>query len=456
MSAWKLIVDDYGKIGHAEIETAPLTLFVGDNNSGKSYLLSLLWGIRSIGVRNLLGEEDGPKTEESVFLINWMRRQIETALKEGSLEIPINDVSEELSVVLNDRLEKYKNKLARWIFNSNKVKIGQLRIELKNLRETGLFLEVRDLHNSKDTVRKILMMEKRSREGIPERTVGFVLSSVEDIDDDACWKCVLLIYSLLLGMEMIGDHYNENVFLPAARTGFMLTKDVINRVERENTFNLYQEKEEITPFTRPINQFLTVMGELSPEEESEKRYRDIEAMIEKEMTDGAMEIGSMPGREIQYIPFGEKEGMPLRIVSAVVTELSPLMLILQHKKYIRCLFYEEPEMCLHPQLQQKMGKVLVQIANTGAGIVTTHSDIILQHVNNMIKLNAHSGREEICEKMGYGSKDLLSPDQVKVYQLTTGKKTKVRELACGRNGFEVPTFNDALDKIMDEAYEIQE
>ena len=35
---WKLKVSGYEKIKSAEIETAPLTLFVGDNNSGKSYL----------------------------------------------------------------------------------------------------------------------------------------------------------------------------------------------------------------------------------------------------------------------------------------------------------------------------------------------------------------------------------------------------------------------------------
>lgn len=33
---WKLKVKGYGKIKSAEIEIAPLTLFVGDNNSGKS------------------------------------------------------------------------------------------------------------------------------------------------------------------------------------------------------------------------------------------------------------------------------------------------------------------------------------------------------------------------------------------------------------------------------------
>lgn len=40
----KLIIEDFGKIKQAEIEISPLTLFVGDNNSGKSYLLSLIFG----------------------------------------------------------------------------------------------------------------------------------------------------------------------------------------------------------------------------------------------------------------------------------------------------------------------------------------------------------------------------------------------------------------------------
>ena len=41
MGYWKLIVEKFGKIERAEIELAPMTLLVGDNNSGKSYLLSL-------------------------------------------------------------------------------------------------------------------------------------------------------------------------------------------------------------------------------------------------------------------------------------------------------------------------------------------------------------------------------------------------------------------------------
>lgn len=41
---WTLHVENLAKI-----KSAPLMCFVGDNNSGKSYLMSALWGILTLG-----------------------------------------------------------------------------------------------------------------------------------------------------------------------------------------------------------------------------------------------------------------------------------------------------------------------------------------------------------------------------------------------------------------------
>lgn len=49
--------------------------------------------------------------------------------------------------------------------------------------------------------------------------------------------------------------------------------------------------------------------------------------------------------------------------------------------------------------------------------VTTHSDIILQHINNMIHLSNRKDVKEICNQLKYTDKDLLKPKEVKVYQL---------------------------------------
>lgn len=75
MGSWKVRVEDYGKIKSAEIEMAPLTLFVGDNNSGKSYLLALLWGIENLGVGTLVGRDyvDEEETEQGFSKSNYRK-----------------------------------------------------------------------------------------------------------------------------------------------------------------------------------------------------------------------------------------------------------------------------------------------------------------------------------------------------------------------------------------------
>ncbi len=449
MSLWKLIVEDYGKIKSAEIEIAPLTLFVGDNNSGKSYLLALLWGIENFGVEALIGKKC-VKTEEITTLIKWLCTQIDIVMEKKKHLVSLEPVSGILSQILNSELKRNKDSLVRRIFNSENVSIGKLAIELCDVSESNLYFEV----NENATELKFSVNENHIMSFSKSIVEGGLLQKEEVLQ----WILVKCIYSGVLNIEWTETQTDRSIYLPAARTGFMLTKDIINKFGRKNTFNLSDEKEEITPFVRPINQFLDIMGDLSVEASGRMRNLELAMDIEKEMTNGTIEFSTIPNKEVLYVPAGYKKGISLRLASAVVTELSPLILILKHKDNVNRFFYEEPEMCLHPQLQCKMGKVIGKLVNSGIGmIITTHSDILLQHINNMIKLAKREDCKDICEKLGYTQLDLLSCSQVKVYQLRAKirGKTEVEELLCGEDGFSVPTFNDALDSIMNEAYEIQ-
>ena len=422
MASWKLIVEDYGKIKFAEIEIAPLTLFVGDNNSGKSYLLSLLWGIEKFGVSALIGEKY-ENVKEINALIEWLCAQMDIVVQKKKYAVSLAEISDLLNEVLNEGLKKNKDNLIKKIFNNRNVNIGKLRIELGELQDICLDLEMNEQKNI------IISLPDEQKFGFGS---GLVREGQHRKEKDVQWLLITMIYCSLLDIRAEESEINESIYLPAARTGFMLTKDIINKVGRKSTFNLSEEKEAITPFTRPINQFLDVIGDLSAETSGSKENLALSFYLEKEMANGTIEISSMPNKEVQYVPAGYKKGMPLRLVSAVVTELSPLILILKHQQNVCRFYYEEPEMCLHPQLQSKMGKIIGRIVNSGIGmVITTHSDIIMQHINNMIKLAKREDCQDICEKLGYTQLDLLSHDQVKVYQLSAKDrgKTEVKELA---------------------------
>lgn len=452
MEPWKLKVGDYGKIKNAEIEMAPLTLFVGDNNSGKSYLLSLLWGIENFGLDLILGNEY-IHSQEVDEISEWLKEQIQEAKNNTDVEhvVSVEAIGTQLEVVLNAELKKKKNRLVQAIFNSENISIGNLEISLGEAKRNKLHF-----YFSKKT-RKFDLFANNQR----QKFGGFsVMCEDERLLNDhfVLWFLIRGIYSCIMGIGISEMDASSKIYLPAARTGFMLTKDIINKVGRKNTFNLSSDSEPITPFIRPINQFLDIMGDLTAENSGSEYKQFLADELENEMANGKVEISSMPNKEVQYVPDGHKKGIPLRLVSAVVTELTPLILILKHKARITKFYYEEPEMCLHPQLQHKMGKFICRAVNSKISmIITTHSDIIIQHINNMIKLTQRENQNDIYDELSYTERDLLSCNQVRIYQfrVTRKGKTEVTELKCGADGFVVPTFNDALMEIMEEAYKIQ-
>ena len=437
---------EYGKIKSAEIEVSPLTLFVGDNNSGKSYLMALLWGIQNLGVSELISSVLREETKLEHELIGWIRAQVALACEQGEHIAQVCEIEKELQALLQEGLRQNKDNLVKKIFNSSDVKIKDLQIELKDLDKISLtFTKLKDRWGSEE----LDSLRIKNNTGT-EYTIK--LSEIEWGYQNNLIICMILSLAMEISIgEVNGIH--ENIYLPAARTGFMLTKDIINKAGRNAAFNIGVQQEEMSPFIRPINQFLDVMNDLSFDSKGDRGAAAIAEYLENYMAEGTVEMSTLPNKEVLYVPAGQEKGIPLRIVSAVVTEISPL--ILKHKKRVKGLFYEEPEMCLHPQLQQKIARVICQLASAGVKMtLTTHSDIILQHINNMIRLSERQDAERICSELGYDSGDLLKAEEVKVYQLKSnaGEGTKVEELPCVKNGFAVPTFNDALDRIMEEAF----
>jgi len=48
MNNWILHVEGLGKIKSADIEVSPFNLYIGDNNSGKSYIMTVIYGLLNI------------------------------------------------------------------------------------------------------------------------------------------------------------------------------------------------------------------------------------------------------------------------------------------------------------------------------------------------------------------------------------------------------------------------
>lgn len=440
---YNLIIEDFGKIKNANIQMTPLTLFVGDNNAGKSYLLSLIWGLYSADDASILfrniEELKIKEYEEIRYQLECMYRDVQKGL------VVENEFrAKDMMNILNSILKNKKDIFVQNIFNYEDISIGKLEIQLEQEEQivitangTGDFVKF-SIENNLNSI-------GFGRE-VPEHFASMILMQS------------------ILGWMLSGKmnvRNGEVIYLPAARTGFVLAKDVINKVGRKTAYDVINDGEielsqRMQPFTKPIIQFLDALEDLSVD--SKGKYEEVAEWIERAMAHGNIQYNGVSGKEIRYIPKGQKESLPLRTTSAVVTELAPLIMLLKYKREINAICYEEPEMCLHPQLQQQMGRLLIRLVNKKIAIIaTTHSDIIIQHLNNVCKLKEMGTPTEVMDKLDLSEEDVIDIEDVSIYQLVDrGDYSEVEKIIPERGEFKVRTFHNALLNLLNQTSEVQE
>ena len=48
MNNWELHISGLAKIDNADIKVGPFNLYIGDNNSGKSYIMTIIYGLLNL------------------------------------------------------------------------------------------------------------------------------------------------------------------------------------------------------------------------------------------------------------------------------------------------------------------------------------------------------------------------------------------------------------------------
>ena len=294
------------------------------------------------------------------------------------------------------------------------------------------------------------------RYSVTEKYIRFPISLERPSRDDllrmnayVCWNILMEGIAAPLYTPVVkGRRTGEPVYLPASRTGFMLTYPQIVESSLQISF-ISSSRETSSELTLPYVDFLQLITKFESQTRVNKR--------DKEIIDVFVKRDFIP--RITYQPQNSSREIPLYVTSSVVTEISPLLLLFKSNINFKTLIIEEPEAHLHPALQQKMARLIINLVNAGIPVwLTTHSDVILQHMNNMLGLNKNKDISTLKEKFGYTNKDLLTQDIVSMYQfeeLDSGE-SKLQELKCTPYGFEVPTFNNAIEKMVAEVYAFQE
>lgn len=442
MNRWTVHVTDFGKIKKADIQVAPLTVFVGDNNSGKSYMMTLIYGL--LHIRFFFSRYRHDTNSEayqscSRILDKIMDVGLDEIEKDYSLK------GEELQAfvkLMNEILCLSKERFLEELFN-RQMEIGDFYLSFPENLEVDFC--ARNVWDIKEESCQLILY---GREDDGRLWPGYGTSVKQMAEQERTFFFLSYVMEYMLKRGFSSKGMDEIIYLPTARTGYLLTYKTLIGSAMKDKFNLQSTDKNL--LTRPNSDFLSALGSMAMENE-QQLYRSVIEFIEDKIISGHISVSKLPAQDIVYVPEGAEKQLPMFVSSGVVTEITPLLLFLEYGD-MGTLMMEEPEISLHPTLQWSMARALIRLKNAGMPVfITTHSDIMLQHMNNMIRLSKLDGKKKktFLTECGYDQEDLLNGQDIAVYQFDVKEnfRTEVTRLTCGDYGFEAMTFYQMLELL---------
>ena len=403
LSDVQLSVQNFGPIASADIDLRPLTVFVGQSNTGKTYLAALIYALH----QNFEGFSRVPWAYRTFSYLDFRyRHPSRHHLPEppAELEEEMQDVFEKLNTPGRPFKVSDLPLQARAVLQNNLEDAESLEAQLKRcfdlesvsdlIRATSNFphnemavaLKVRE---DKQTCWTFNMRHCKSGTTIKgDVDENMVLLSPQDLARREILDFRDVVKLLRVSMRDIADAY----YLPAARSGIMQSHGVIANSLIENATRLGLERFPAIPvLSGMIADFLKVIVSYDGHRGSSDEMRRIAKALENEVLQG--EIGviwSLPERypEFFYHPKETARALRMSQSSSMVSELAPLVLFL--RGIVRpgdLLIIEEPEAHLHPGAQTAIALTLARLVRAGVRvIVTTHSSWFLQQIANIIRL----------------------------------------------------------------------
>ncbi|SET36965.1 AAA family ATPase [[Clostridium] polysaccharolyticum] len=449
MNRWKLHVENLGKMEKADVEVSPFTMFVGDNNSGKSYLMTLIWGIRTnvvsdswIFERNIEALEKISNMSSFKKSIPILKQFMDDSVKSDYIELSSEQV-EILMELFNDLLGLYKNDVCKYLFFSERVHVKSVSVEMTFLdgRKYRKWPSKKNLLNFVDT----MIWKKNMETDKKWRNISVYLYLLKFICDN------------LFGGKEVYDQNSVHAFFPTSRTGIVLNyKMLVDYILRQSIQNQHHESG-YENYTLPIVDFFQSINWIDDSWINEDYY-DIISFVEKNIITGKVSLAKQYSKEFRYSSSdGNTEELPIKLCSGVVTEVVLMVMFLKHLG-LSSITIEEPEMSLHPRLQWQYARAFIKMHHAGLPILmATHSDIFMAQVNNMIKLGNNPQKDSLMQKYHYEENDLIDVEDVRVYQFDVQENgyTKVTLVEADEDGFRIPSFQKALSELLGQGMEFE-
>lgn len=407
-------VKDFGPLHNVSFDIAPMTIFMGNSGLGKSYANYLFYYL----ISKFISSDDLcdlllPKVKEGKSEFDVALKEIENWLHDGVQDYMRRFLGD--SSLLCD---------VNFIFNRESFK--DYHISYKNPENSSK-------NGDNVQINSLLKLPVNINQN---KHFGYIFRiEMEDplsVSDSIC-SCLQgeLQYSLGCG------YLSESILFPPGRGTFA-----------GESFSM---KSKIASSVGMYNEYLARM------ENAMYLYRKNEKPLYTESIAKLIDGQLATEKDDQYLVLKDGRRLSLSAAASSIKEVSPLIYALNNcgdMNYYLCI--EEPEAHMHPQMQVNLMDLLAQCLNHGMWIsFTSHSDYIMQRVNQLVKLGSIVKKEKdenkckaLCETLSLRPDSCLDKEKIKVYYFHDNEGgVKVDTVPVSDRGFQMKTFFDIVEKM---------
>lgn len=466
-------VEDLGPIAEATVELKPLTIFLGPNGVGKSYMALAIYCL----ARTLIYERDVSRHVPPI--LRWdssLHRQKEslkaaaesakaawlsTRLRPGQTvrvqDLPVAFVSlfdavgiwqaNHLSESLGTELERcYGAAIETLSRNGDLMSESRLRIEVDdpdNSFSWGVWDNNSTLKHSHWATD---IMEQR----LEPRRLALI---ARDLLDDEFF--IGRISRNAFPAPTIPD-FGQPHYMPASRSGILLSHKAFSSVMVRLASQSWLRRIDVPKLPGHITDLIEALLSITPSRSPAARIVGAIEHLENEVTGGT--VGIEDSTEYPEVYFQNADGkFQLHQVSSMVSETAPIILFLKRLVQPGHLFIiEEPEAHLDADNQRKLASVIAMLVNAGVKVLlTTHSDYFVKQLSNQIVLSQVKPQSRSAR--AFAKDQVLNPTDVAAYFFRPGSDGSFVEQMEVSPDFGIPVdhFSDVHAAIYDEAVSLE-
>ena len=242
---------------------------------------------------------------------------------------------------------------------------------------------------------------------------------------------------------------NNIYFFPAERSGavlfykqlFQSGNDILRKFELSRDVNILKD---VSNYPEPINEYMKFLNRNFEDRNETEIYKNVFVNIE-DIIDGEILV-----RDDKILYKNKKDfELEMGLVSSTVKTLVGFYLYIKYcAKEGDIIFIDEIELNLHPKNQLALIKLFNILTKYGIKfIVSTHSPLIMQEINNMIlyeEKKKNSNIEKVNIEYNVNQNYGIDKDDINVWFLNDGT---VNELKVDEEGVETSTFNKVVAKM---------